>query len=324
MPTAPLTVGVDMGGTKCLAVVLDGDGQIVAEQRVATPRGADAVVDSLVTLIDDLRDALPVPDRELAAVGVGAPGLVDHQGVLRTAPNLPGVEELPLRALLEERTGLRVQVDNDATCAAWGEREMGAARGRDDVVVVTLGTGIGGGLVLGGRLYRGANGFAAEVGHMIVDPGGPLCPCGRRGCWERYASGSGLGRLAREAAAAGAAARPLELAGGDIDRLSGVHVTTAAAEGDDQAFDILRTFSWWVALGLANLANVFDPDTMVMGGGLGHKAELFIEPTREAFARLVLSADHRPPVEIVQASLGERSGAIGAALTAREVVGSSR
>ena len=308
----------------CLPLILDGVRQIVAELRVATPRGAEAVLDRLIAVIDGLRESLPRPERNVAAVGVGAPGLVDHQGVLRTAPNLPGVEELPMRSLLEDRTGLPVQVDNDATCAAWGERQMGAARGSDDVVVVTLGTGIGGGLVLGGRLYRGANGFAGEVGHMIVDPDGPLCPCGRRGCWERYASGSGLARLAREAAAAGQADRPLQLAGGDVAHLAGEHVTTAAAEGDPQAVDLMRTFGWWVALGLANLANAFDPETFVLGGGLGHKAALFIGPTREAFARLVLSAAHRPAVQIVPARLGERSGAIGAALTAREVVGSAR
>src|SRR5438445_8079670 len=146
MSPAPLTVGVDMGGTKCLALVLDGEGRIVAELRVATPRGADAVLDKLVAVVDDLRESLPGPERNVAAVGVGAPGLVDHQGVLRTAPNLPGVGEVPSRSLLEHRTGLPVQVDNDATCAAWGERQMGAAQGRDGAGVVTLGTGSGGAL----------------------------------------------------------------------------------------------------------------------------------------------------------------------------------
>jgi glucokinase len=320
----PLTVGVDIGGTKCLALVLDGEGQILAEQRVATARGAQAVVDRLVAVIDDIRGSLAPGGHDVAAVGAGAPGLVDHRGVLRTAPNLPGVEELPLRSLLEERTGLPVQVDNDATCAAWGERQMGAAQGRDDVVVVTLGTGIGGGLVLGGRLYRGANGFAAEVGHMIVDPDGPACPCGGRGCWERYASGSGLARMAREAVASGKAARPLQLAGGDVAGLTGQHVTTAAAEGDADAVDLMHGFGWWVALGLANLANTFDPTMFVLGGGLGHVADLFIESTRDAFSHLVLAATHRPPVEIVPARLGELAGAIGAALIAREVVGSAR
>jgi glucokinase len=318
---APLTVGIDMGGTKCLALVLDGAGQVVAERRVATPTGPEAVVDTLVTVVEDLRRSLPESEPAVKAVGLGAAGLVDHRGVLRTAPNLPGIEELPLRSLLEDRTSLPVQVDNDATCAAWAERQMGAAQGRDDVVVVTLGTGIGGGFVVGGRLYRGANGFAGEVGHMIVDPDGFPCPCGHRGCWERYASGSGLARLARDAVASGGAVRALELAGGSADHLTGLHVTTAAAEGDAQSIDLLRTFAWWVGLGLANLANAFDPSTIVIGGGLGHVAELFIGPTRDAFARLVLAGDHRPPVEIVQASLGELAGAIGAALIAREVVG---
>src|SRR5207248_1383416 len=149
---------------------------------------------------------------------------------------------------------------NDATCATWGERQMGAARGRDDVAVVTLGTGIGGGFVLGGRLYRGANGFAGEVGHMIVDPKGPPCPCGRRGCWERFASGSGLARLAREAAESGRGHRLVELAGGDVEAVRGEHVTRAAAEGDAEAIQVFRDFGWWAALGIANLVNTLDPE----------------------------------------------------------------
>src|SRR5439155_4267659 len=137
------------------------------------------------------------------------------------APNLPGVAELPLRARLSLRLGLPVQVDNDATCAAWAEREAGAGRGADDMVLVTLGTGIGGGLVRGGALDRGAHGFAGEIGHMVVDPHGPPCPCGRTGCWERFASGSGLGRLARDAAHGGRAARMVALAGGDPEAVRG-------------------------------------------------------------------------------------------------------
>lgn len=308
------TVGVDLGGTKCLGLAVGPDGAVLAEHRLPTPRrGGAAVLDTIAAVAAHLRDAVP----GVSAVGVGAPGLVDAAGVLRFAPNLPGVEHLPVRGALQERLGLPVTVENDATCAAWAERELGAGRRGDCVVLVTLGTGIGGGLVLGGRLHRGANGFAAEIGHMVVDPHGPVCPCGQRGCWERFASGSGLGRLAREAAHAGRAARMVELAGGDPEDVRGEHVVAALSEGDDDARRVMERFAWWLALGLANLANILDPELFVLGGGLVAAGDLLLEPARRAFADLVEGGAYRPAIDIVPAALGERAGAIGAALVAR-------
>ena len=298
---------MDLGGTKCLAVVLE-DGRVVDERRVPTPVGEDALLDTLAAVAVDVQAGGPAE-----GVGVGVPGLVDRQGVLRFAPNLPGVADLAIGAELAARLGLPVRVDNDATCAAWGERQAGAARGYDDVLVVALGTGIGGGIIVDGVLLRGANGFAGEVGHMIVDPAGPPCPCGKRGCWERFASGSGLGRLGRIAAEAGHAARMVALAGGDPTRIRGEHVTVAAAEGDAEAIAVLADFGWWVALGLANLANVFDPQAFVLGGGLVEAGELLLAPVRTAFADLVTGAAHRPSIAIVPATLGDHAGAVGAA-----------
>ena len=180
--------------------------------------------------------------------------------------------------------------------------------------MVTLGTGIGGGVVTGGVLQRGANGFGGEPGHMVVDPKGPPCPCGRRGCWERFASGSGLGRLAREAATSGRGGRFLEFAGGDPDDVRGEHVTRAALEGDADALAVFREFGWWAALGIANLVNLLDPEIVVVGGGLVGAGEIVLGPIREAFPQLVLAAEHRPQVPIVAAQLGNDAGAIGAAL----------
>jgi glucokinase len=185
-------------------------------------------------------------------------------------------------------------------------------------VLVTLGTGIGAGLVAGGRLYRGAHGFAGEPGHMVIDPNGPPCPCGRRGCWERFASGSGLGRLARDAAAAGRARRVVDLAGGDPEDVRGEHVTRAALDGDGEAIEVMREFAWWFAVGVANLVNILDPEVVIVGGGLAEAGDVFLEPAREAFARLVLAPDHRPLVPIRNAEFGPEAGAIGAALLARE------
>ena len=307
-------IGVDIGGTKVLAVLLEG-GRVVAETLVPTPTAGDEVLEVVTLAVGSLA---PGGDRGvLRAIGVGAPGLVDATGTLRFAPNLLGGMGLAIQAGLEARfPGVVVRAGNDATCAAWAERTLGAARGRDDMVMVTLGTGIGGGIVAGGRLLLGANGFAGEIGHMVVDPHGPRCPCGKRGCWERFGSGSGLGRLGREAAQAGQAKRVAELAGGDPEAVRGEHVTAAAAEGDEEAVAVMAQFGWWLALGLANLANVFDVQCFVLGGGLVSAGDVLFDPVRTAFAELVEAVQYRPPIEIIPAELGERAGAIGAALLA--------
>ena len=315
------TVGVDVGGTKCLAVALES-GRIVGECRVPTPDGEEAVLDAIAGAATTVAG-----EAKVRGVGIGVPGLVDRSGVLRFAPNLPGVNDFPIRADLEARLGLPVKADNDATCAAWGERQLGAAQGYDDVVLVTLGTGIGGGIVAGGRLLRGSNGFAGEIGHMVIEQNGLPCPCGQRGCWERYASGGGLGRLAQRAATEGRAPRVLARAGGDAERVRGEHVTVAAAEGDAGARAVLAELGWWVALGLANLANVFDPDAFVLGGGLVEAGELLLGPVRAAFSELLTGASYRPEVAIVPATLGEHAGAIGAACLfddVREIGSASR
>jgi glucokinase len=311
--TSPLTVGVDVGGTKILGLAVDASGAVVGETvRVPTPRGGPALLDAIVDVIAACEGAIG----GAAAAGVGIPGLVDHDGTVLVGPNLPDVFELAVAPALQGRLAVPVTVANDANCAAWAEVTVGAAAGAADVVLVTLGTGIGGGVVAGGLLQRGANGFAGEPGHMVVDPQGPQCPCGRRGCWERYASGSGLGRMAREAAEAGRAARVVELAGGDPDDVRGEHVTRAAAEGDPGALAVLDELGWWAALGIANLVDLLDPQVVVVGGGLVEAGELLLAPIRRAFAELVLAGDRRPPVTIVAAALGERAGAIGAALLA--------
>jgi glucokinase len=307
-----VSVGVDVGGTKLLAVALDEAGAIVEEVKVPRPADGDGVVDAIVGICHGWRDGgPPLP------VGLGIAGLVDRDGTLRVSANLPGFVDYPFRATLAERLGAPAAVDNDANAAAWGELQVGAARGASDAVLVTLGTGIGSGHVQGGVLQRGAFGFGGEAGHMVVDPRGPRCPCGRHGCWERFASGSGLGRLAREAAEAGSTPRVVELAGGDPELVRGEHVAAAAAEGDDAALGVVGEFAWWVALGIANLVNIQDPEVVVIGGGLAEMGDVLLDPVRARYRELVLSPDHRPEVRMAVAELGEHAGAIGAALLAR-------
>lgn len=314
-----VVLGLDVGGTKVLgrAFSLDAPDEVLAEHTEPTPGGTDAVLDAIAGVAKTLMAA---PDVVAAggvrAAGVGMPGLVSHEGVLRYGANLPGVIDLDLRAQLEERIGVPVVVDNDANCAAWCEAVLGAAQGCDSVFLVTLGTGIGGGIILDGRLFRGAHGFAGEPGHMVVDPDGPECPCGRRGCWERYGSGSGLGRFGREAAAAGELGAVLASVGGDVEAIRGDHVTDAALAGDAEARAVLERLAWWVALGLANLVNVLDVERIVIGGGVARAGSLLIDPVNEAFHGLVLAPDHRPRVPIVAAAFGPESGSIGAGLLA--------
>jgi glucokinase len=324
--TEQVTLGIDVGGTKVLGLALQRDGEVPAEVRVPTvtrPPGSATedtgpeLIDVLASVAGELRGGLP-EGSEVIGVGVGAPGLVDNRGVLRFAPNLPGGTGLPIGAELSARLGLPVVVDNDATCATVGEWGHGAAAGATDALMVTLGTGIGGGIVGGGRVVRGASGFAGEVGHMVVNPTGPPCPCGKRGCWERFASGSGLGRLAREAAHAGRLESAVRLAGGDPESVRGEHVTAAAASGDKAALSVLTEWGWWLALGLSNLALVLDPAVIVVGGGLVDSVGLVLESVRASFGEMLVGGAYRPEVAIVPAVLGERAGAIGAALVARE------
>lgn len=321
-------IGIDVGGTKILGVVIDGTGEVVAEERRDTVDHGRDIVSDLAAIAGELLSVVARHEAPVAggsggngqvggaSVGVGVPGLVDLDGLLRFAPNLLGANGTAVRAGLQARLGdaVVVTVENDATCAAAGECAVGAGAGRSDVLFVTLGTGIGGSILAGGRIMRGAANFSGEIGHAVVDPQGPPCGCGRRGCWERYASGSGLGRIARDAANAGQADRVTALAGGDPEGVRGEHVVLAASQGDPEAAAILAEFAWWLALGLGNLANILDPEIIVIGGGLVRAGEALFAPVREAFASQIEGAAVRPTVPIVPALLGDRGGAIGAAV----------
>jgi glucokinase len=300
-----LAAGIDVGGTKCLGVVVDLDQPDVVrrEVRVATPSGEQAILDGLVALADDLGP--------YDSLGIGLPGLVTRQGILRAAPNLVDVADLPVGPHLAAELGRPVVVQNDATCALAGEWRLGAAAGFDDVLIATLGTGIGGGIVAGGRLQLGANGFAAEIGHMIVDPDGPPCPCGRRGCWERFASGSGMAHLARVAIDAGRL-RP-SLAGPDGE-VRGEDVERAAGDGDAEAVAVIDEWARWLAIGLVSLTNILDPGRIVLGGGLSKNPAVLLPPVQRWFDALLYAPELRPHPSLVFAELGEHAGAIGAAL----------
>jgi glucokinase len=315
-------VGVDVGGTKILAVRLEGD-EVADLERTSSPHdparpAGEPTADAALAAIDALLERAGRP-RSAAAVGVGLPGMVSRDGELVFSPNLPSANGARLSAsLLERAPQLAVLCENDANCAVVAEHRLGAARGERDVVMVTLGTGIGGGVITGGELLRGRSGFAGEIGHMVVDANGPRCPCGSRGCWERYASGAGLARLAREAAQAGRLPTIVERRDGDADAVRGEDVTGAVEEGLEEAAALMDEFGWWLALGLANLAAVFDSATFVIGGGLARPSTRLLPAVERHLEALVEGGARRPRVRVVAATLGERAGAIGAALLARE------
>lgn len=312
--SASLTIGVDIGGTKVCAGVVDADGAVVDRERRPTPEHDVAETERIIV---EVVSALAAR-HDVAAVGVGAAGWIanDHATVL-FSPHLAWRDE-PLLARLTGRIGLPLLVENDANAAAWAEYRFGAGRDRHVVVCVTLGTGIGGGLVVNGVVYRGAFGIACEYGHMALVPDGRLCACGNRGCWEMYASGRALARDARDLIEESpvAASRLLAL-GGSADGVDGPVVTAAAAEGDPAASSICTNMGRWLGRGLANLAAVLDPSIFVIGGGVSVAGELLLRPAREEFAHTLTGRGFRPVAEIVGAALGPDAGLVGVADLAR-------
>ncbi len=253
------------------------------------------------------------------AVGIGAAGFVAaDRATVVFAPHLSWRDE-PLEANLQRRVPVPISVDNDANAAAWAEWRFGAAQGDSHVVMVNLGTGIGGGMVLDGQIVRGRFGIAGEFGHMQVVPGGQRCECGNKGCWEQYASGNALVREARSMMTAGSpmATDLLDRAGGDPTALTGPMITEAARDGDPTAKELLNEIGQWLGVGIANLAAAFDPGVFVIGGGVSAAGDLLLEPARTTFRRHLTGRGYRPEASIVAAALGNEAGLIGAADLAR-------
>ncbi|MBV9096558.1 MAG: ROK family glucokinase [Frankiaceae bacterium] len=310
-----LAIGVDIGGTKVAAGVVDDDGNVLARARRRTPsRDPEHLVDVVVEIVRQLRS-----EHDATAIGVGAAGYIDaDRSTVLFSPNLPAWRNTPLRAEITERLGTDVVIENDANAAAWGEFRFGAGEQQPDVVVVTVGTGIGCGLVIGGRLYRGHFGIGGEPGHMRVVPGGRQCGCGNLGCWEQYASGTALVRAAREVATERRddARRLLQMAG-DVDGIDGTVVMRAAQEGDPAALDCFDEIGRWLGQGLADIAALLDPGRFVVGGGVADAGELLLKPARDTFAVSLTGRGYRPVADVVPAKLGADAGVIGAADLAR-------
>lgn len=288
-----LAVGIDLGGTKLAAGLVDEAGAVLATARRETPDGPDAVVDAIVELLEELGSAA-----RGAPVGIGAAGFVDaaREQVL-FAPNLRWAE-VPLAAQVADRLQTPVVLENDANAAAWAESRFGAGAGVDSLVLVTVGTGIGGGIVLNGALVRGGFGIAGEFGHLPLVADGRPCNCGQHGCWEQYASGSALTRAAR-------------------DQLPGVDIVAALRAGDPAAIALLAEVGHWLGAGIAAVAAVLDPAVVLVGGGVVANGDLLLDPARAEFRRRLPAAEHRPVATILPARLGNEAGMVGAADLAR-------
>jgi glucokinase len=311
-----LTIGIDVGGTKIAAGVVGTDGRIGARTHRDTPAGS---VDETAKAICDAAAEL-IADHEVEAVGIGAAGFVssDRSTVL-FAPNLAWRDE-PLGTRVADVLEVPVVVENDANAAAWGEFAFGAAKDVEHMVCVTVGTGIGGGVVIDGELLRGAHGVAAELGHMRVVPGGHRCGCGARGCWEQYASGRALVREGRAQAEAGSltAVQMLSVCGITAPvELTGPMITMAATGGDPCATELLDDLGRWLGEGLASIATLFDPSVIVIGGGVSAAKDLLLTSAERAFERNLPARSNRPHPSFGLAELGNDAGLIGAADLAR-------
>jgi glucokinase len=313
-----LTVGVDVGGTKIASGVVDEGGKILEQEQVPTPGSGGGDASGIPAAIADLV-ARHQQRHDVEAVGIGAAGYVDvKRSTVLLAPNIAWREE-PLRERVQELVSLPIVVENDANAAAWAEFCFGAGENVDDLVLITVGTGIGGGIVLDGALHRGAFGVAAEIGHMRVVPNGHQCGCGARGCWEQYASGRALVREARALveARSSVADALIEACGGDPDRVKGPMVTELAQAGDPACVDLVGDVGRWLGEGLASVVAVLDPAVAVVGGGVSAAGDLLLHPMREAFDAHLSGWGYRPSLEIRPAEMGNTAGLVGAGDLAR-------
>jgi glucokinase len=315
-----LAIGIDIGGTKVAGGVVDVDGNVIHRARRDTParsKSPSVVEETIVEVVAELRQvAAPAM---VVAVGIGAAGFVAaDRATVVFAPHLSWRHE-PLQQALQKRVTVPIFVDNDANAAVWAEWKFGAAQGQSHVMMITLGTGIGGGILTNGQVQRGRFGIAGEFGHMQVVPGGHRCECGNRGCWEQYASGNALVREARSLFLANSpiAGYLLDRVEGNVGNLTGPLITQAARDGDPTARELLAEIGHWLGLGIANLAAAFDPGMFVIGGGVSAAGDLLLMPARETFKRQLTGRGYRPEAVIVAAQLGNDAGLIGAADLAR-------
>jgi len=315
-------MGIDVGGTKILGILTNGiDAEILEQTQAPTPKeNPKEVGPAILSVVEELYNTAQDQGQIVRGVGAGVPGLVDKNGVLRYGPNVQGVLNLDITSVIRAKLEIPAVAENDGSLAALVESRIGAAQGHDNAILITQGTGIAGGIIIDGKVVKGANGFAGEPGHALIDPKGPMCACKQQGCWEAVSSGAGLANIARIVVAEGKGQKILELAGGEPAHIRGEHVAQAGEQNDPGAQEVFDRFATWVALGLSNLCALLDPSIVVLGGGLTSINEQFIEKVRERLPLRLIGADYRPKIDVVPAKFNKEAGAIGGAIRARDFV----
>ena len=315
----PIVIGIDLGGSKILSAVVDSRGKIVASDYRPTQaeKGVNAVINNILKSARTAAEKSQIPFVQIAAIGLGAPGISNPEtGIICRSPNLPDWHHVPLRDIVANALKKKAFLINDANAAALGEMEYGAAKGCRNFIYVTISTGIGGGIIINGKLYTGATGMAGEVGHMVVEPNGIPCNCGGAGCWELYASGSAIARRAREKIQQGRRTQLLKLAGGDLEKIDALLIRNAAGQGDALARKLVAETARYLGIGFGSLINIFNPELIVIGGGLAKMGDTLLEPAiREAGRRSY--QDVFKAVKFALAELGDNSGVLGASVYAR-------
>jgi len=310
----------DLGGTKILSVIADEEGRILGEDRRATEadEGPEAGLERIAASLEAALAEAGLRRDDLQAVGVCSPGPIDPaRGVLPEASNLPGWNDVPIRQYLSDRLGVPAILEHDATAAAYGEYVYGAGRGYRHIVYITVSTGIGGGLVLDGRLYRGATGAAGEIGHITIEAEGPLCFCGKPGHVEGLASGRSIAREGEAVLARGGSPLMARILGEENGELSAATVHRAAEAGDPEAIRILKRAGYYLGIGLAAYVDIFNPEVIIVGGGLRHMRDFYLGPAQEEMARRAM-AEPLKVVRLVEVELGDYSGAMGVVALLRE------
>ena len=310
-----LILGIDLGGSKILAAVVSHLGRVVSSHESVTPatEGRDVVIQCIVDSACAALEKAHVAASEICAVGIGAAGISNPEaGILFTSPHLPGWRNVLLRDIIQDRLGQKTFLTNDANAAALGELYFGAARNFRNFIYITISTGIGGGIVVDGKIYTGAIGIAGEVGHMTIDDKGPICECGNRGCWETLASGTAMAREAKLRISKGVKTSILEYAEGNIENVTPQAVQRAAEEGDKLAKALITQTAYYIGVGLASLINIFNPELIVIGGGLSNLGDILLEPAYKTAEKRAYKEAFQA-VRFASAELGRNSGVVGAA-----------
>lgn len=309
-----LILGVDLGGTKIAAALATTRGEIVARGRRPTPAqaGPDTVINSVCATINEVLSAKELRPSRLSGIGIAAAGVIDSaNGKVIFSPNLPDWHEVPLRDAIEQRFGIPAYLGNDANLAALGEWRFGVEKKVANLIYITVSTGIGGGIIADSKLYTGACGAAGEIGHMTIDVNGPRCNCGNIGCWETLASGTALAREAVKRITEGAWTSIIELVGGDVSKVDAKIVGLAAKQGDELAQELVSRLGYYFGVGLANLVNIFNPELILVGGGVAKIGDLLLQPAIKIVKERAFSTSANA-VEIKPAILGDDSGILGA------------